>query len=907
MFEDLRNEMLSQNIEFVGHVESAWMEDYKDRYAISEFLTDKLLGLKRLISMPDRITSCVHDADGEIIHRPSVTNEYLGSMDTIECWWESWKNFMFGTSVKVVTAASQKDVTPKLIYQLIDPILRSKYPAVTVHEQMISTPLQILCLALYDAVLWWIMNTVAKDSWQMIKHSLCCALIKNKFENTVKIIKESYSSSDVIFLQESAAAFVSVLRREIQDLFLVIQPRLLDGKRDQNSLILARRARFIGSTVTEITDEALNNLGGDWVAAGDLLAITIEGRCGNRFILASFHGDSNGLATQPLVVALNALAEEDYSGHVLVCGLDANTDSKASFEGVSSRGVQGFNDFIRSCGMVSCWGATPDPGLFTTCNSRTSLQPQLHKAVRMAERVSKAQRSLKDWIVAFDSQVAADGTARDNTGRRSFVADVVFPTLHFPSDHAIISTQLRFKLPRPSPGPCSDPSSAITAPSPNTPAASDSLDAARWEECDRASSAKGRQRRGRGSLTLYDYWNITDLVTKPSQPSGLPPGAGESQHGMGEPSDCGAGDVFRHQGADAMEEFLVEHFRGLRGGLGCLRATYAEMMRGTDRPIWVLFSPRPVSAAFPQPLYLGLYALVMVLFLAFNASTAFVSDEVEALHFRVTPLQSNSSAPPILSSAQILLDGCRLPGLSANLTAAGPSLIISYPEPVCGNGVALTLAAPTADAPAVLRFDLETSWDGVEWASVGLPEWLDREADYRTAGQAVGPNGRVELDLSEPWPWRLYTVASLGYDIVVYLAILAGLYNQGRLATCILAAAYLALGLLSLAAAAGCDGPYGRFGLRAAQDGWLDVVFAAGVFTEAFLIELIVLGNAALLLFRIYYAAVPAAGGGQSAMAEGLVMLGFALSSTLGGALWLLRRRAWAWVRRQVEAKTFLI
>ena len=42
----------------------------------------------------------------------------------------------------------------------------------------------------------------------------------------------------------------------------------------------------------------------------------------------------------------------------------------------------------------------------------------------------------------FLSPRARQNTARDNTGKRSFLDQSVFPTLQFPSDHGIVSTQL---------------------------------------------------------------------------------------------------------------------------------------------------------------------------------------------------------------------------------------------------------------------------------------------------------------------------------------------------------------------------------------------------------------------------------------------------------------------------------
>jgi len=42
----------------------------------SGFLKDDLIGLKRLTSMPDRITNTINAADGVILTRPSVINCY---------------------------------------------------------------------------------------------------------------------------------------------------------------------------------------------------------------------------------------------------------------------------------------------------------------------------------------------------------------------------------------------------------------------------------------------------------------------------------------------------------------------------------------------------------------------------------------------------------------------------------------------------------------------------------------------------------------------------------------------------------------------------------------------------------------------------------------------------------------
>ena len=52
---------------------------------------------------------------------------------------------------------------------------------------------------------------------------------------------------------------------------------------------------------------------------------------------ASFHGDTNGLATIPIITAIEEIASSKYPGHVLIIGLDANTYNSrtADYQSVS--------------------------------------------------------------------------------------------------------------------------------------------------------------------------------------------------------------------------------------------------------------------------------------------------------------------------------------------------------------------------------------------------------------------------------------------------------------------------------------------------------------------------------------------------------------------------------------------
>ncbi len=64
----------------------------------------------------------------------------------------------------------------------------------------------------------------------------------------------------------------------------MVRPAGLDGRRDQNSAALLRRARFRAGSVADVSAEALALApeGAGGAAAGDLLAVTVEDAAGAR-------------------------------------------------------------------------------------------------------------------------------------------------------------------------------------------------------------------------------------------------------------------------------------------------------------------------------------------------------------------------------------------------------------------------------------------------------------------------------------------------------------------------------------------------------------------------------------------------------------------------------------------------
>ena len=335
---------------------------------------------------------------------------------------------------------------------MLQKIKKSKYPAITAEEEAVSIPLQTLCQAIFDAILVHIVNTVsAGGKWQQLQQQMCDALNRRKDEHTIGILSRTYYDADVLFIQEAASMFMATAgKTALGAQYHIAASSSLDGKRDQNSIILLRRDYFDLNTLQEHTSEvmaALQSVEGGKpvpVANGDVFVISVHDIFGRPYLLASFHGDTNGLATKPVLAAVDAAARAR-PGHTLLFGLDANTYEVG--DNIKYQQVLDFAAAYGAAGYTSCWGDVPDPKNHTTYNARTFLQAQLQKAARVDELAKKGDKNPKDFVLFPKGVFAVAATTKDNTGERRYVEGMVFPTLAFPSDHGVLATTLKDSRP----------------------------------------------------------------------------------------------------------------------------------------------------------------------------------------------------------------------------------------------------------------------------------------------------------------------------------------------------------------------------------------------------------------------------------------------------------------------------
>jgi hypothetical protein len=270
-------------------------------------------------------------------------------------------------------------------------------------------------------------------------------LNKKKIPHTLAILESQYSGAAIMTLQEVSSSLIDQARKgKLGKNFHIIAPANLDVFRDQNSVILLCKKAFPKGAVTEVSDvvESMFPEGGKVpVAAGDILAITTKNARGDDFVVASFHGDTNGLATIPVLDAIvAAMKKSDKIPRTarLIFGLDANTYEKGE-EG-KTQDVMLWGAHYMTHGLSSCWGDVPQKSNYTTYNARTYLQPQLNKACKRTEKREKGDVNPKDFILFDKKDYQVIQTWKDNTGEKVYKEDMAFPTLQFPSDHGILTT-----------------------------------------------------------------------------------------------------------------------------------------------------------------------------------------------------------------------------------------------------------------------------------------------------------------------------------------------------------------------------------------------------------------------------------------------------------------------------------
>ena len=461
MFNELESRMEARGWTGLDKLRTRWSADFSGRRIIANFLQDRELSKKRLISMPDRVSNSpsvpqstqanrVFTDQGSGV-RPSIVSVYDGDLSSIEVWYESWLAYFFDVPITVMTDSVEGVVKTVDVCDLLVPIRQSRYPAITAEEEAISIPLQLLCLGIFDAILVYVMNACCGEKegisggWPAVKRNVCDVRCSKRSKRIMDIIEKSYSESGILCLQEVSHAVTLQLRRSaLASRFVIVTP-LQPSLSGQSSLILLCKERFASGIESRPTSAVRSMLREQGVSLndGDLCSIVCTDCHARQYLIASFHGSAT--ASIPVLQMLNAVVASSCDAScTLVCGIDANTTRAAA--GKSDVAVGDFSAAMMAAGLTTNFGDEVSRDVYTTKNARTSLQPQLHKAVSIMELEEKANKHPKDFVIFSKSGLQPIKTWRDNTGDRAFDADAFFPTMSFPSfpsDHCIVGVVLK--------------------------------------------------------------------------------------------------------------------------------------------------------------------------------------------------------------------------------------------------------------------------------------------------------------------------------------------------------------------------------------------------------------------------------------------------------------------------------
>jgi len=244
---------------------------------------------------------------------------------------------------------------------------------------------------------------------------------------------------DVICLQEVSSSMYEQLLSQLGSTYHIVWPQDADGTRDQNSVLLLSKSKFDMTGHEEITQQVIQTFDkADTVAAGDLLIVSVKDTAGNEYVIASFHGDSNGLATKVVTTHTMEFVNAKYPSAKFIWGMDANTNSGKSAEKYP---VTEFVKLLDQLGLSSNWGNTTE-GNYTSFIGRSFLQPQLQKGIPFNDLITKGDKSLKDYIIFKSDQLRRTKFWKDCSGSGQWLEGTVMPSINFPSDHAIIAVVL---------------------------------------------------------------------------------------------------------------------------------------------------------------------------------------------------------------------------------------------------------------------------------------------------------------------------------------------------------------------------------------------------------------------------------------------------------------------------------
>lgn len=392
----------------VKTMEDFWLEICDEK--VSSFFKHSLVEEKRLFSWPDRY---INMPEGE--KRPTVINTYsFDNINNLNDWWSKWEKFMFEDTFSKGKGA----------VSLLKP---NKY----LEGDKGESPLQILALALYDSILYNVLENT-ETNWKDIKNKICNSGMVNpdkKVQKAKEILMHTDLAADIVFLQEVGKDYAGDNWQ--LDQYIHASPETIGA---QNSLILLKKSVYESCQpiTQEVLDTANESLKKQY-AFGDLVVAIGMDKNAKGYFFASVHADSKGETSVEVIQLLINYAQDHHTAFPIIIGMDGNTVKTAAVQEL----IRAFEGSCASIYSDSGFEVSQLP--HTTQKQRTYLQPQLN-----AKKL-KLDKSLKDYIIftknkfSIQTKTIVDTVAN---GSRPELKSRNLPTPDFPSDHCLVRATL---------------------------------------------------------------------------------------------------------------------------------------------------------------------------------------------------------------------------------------------------------------------------------------------------------------------------------------------------------------------------------------------------------------------------------------------------------------------------------
>lgn len=339
---------------------------------VMDVLTGSDFTKKRLASMPDRKTN------GD---RPAMTT--AADVGDFATWWPN----------KYLTFWFEGDAPAVKRLGILE------YDTLTPAEKEASVSLQIMAISLFDCALMHFVNRASPDGELLrIKASRATDHINNVLVAVTKIA--TASSEQILFLQEVTTEAAELLESMLPD------------HQFMRNVAAGDQMSVLGVPKTwSVVQENVAPLLQKWVDFDDqaVAAAVFLTDTGHLVLAASVHADTDGTISVPIIEAIVGFRNEMLTACRILIGIDANTAAKGKGAKLS---LATFMEAVRSSGLTTCHGDTPDPAVHYTSKKRRSvLQTQLSKAVSVRDPAAGYEQEVKLFLITDNT----DGTRVHNT------------------------------------------------------------------------------------------------------------------------------------------------------------------------------------------------------------------------------------------------------------------------------------------------------------------------------------------------------------------------------------------------------------------------------------------------------------------------------------------------------------